>query len=334
MINKYLNMDPVPWLTDGNNPAVSYLVKNEILKQQDSEKIYEELVKSDLTNYFKNNVSKGILGDFTHLDLFYRGSVWFFLLAVESGYKYNSEFVSSTADKICSKTQLAEGGFKFNFKSSEAVGCRSGNLIYALLKSGIDDNRTKNGINWIIQNQREDGGWLHCPVAGFCDIMKIILLNKSGNGLKHEKEHTIPSCPIASYSCLNAIIQSDNKTFNETIDKGADFFIRNNFFIKTNKKMQCGINVDFEKLGYPVMSQYDYLSGLILISKTGKYNCFKNGELFNRIIKKQNLDGSWNIENRFQGMMNEKSGRSRWTTMNVLRLLNKVVEQENQLEKA
>ena len=25
-------MDPVPWLTDGENPAVRYLVKNEIIK--------------------------------------------------------------------------------------------------------------------------------------------------------------------------------------------------------------------------------------------------------------------------------------------------------------
>ena len=34
MLNKYLTMDPVPWLTDGENPAVTYLVKNEIIKNR------------------------------------------------------------------------------------------------------------------------------------------------------------------------------------------------------------------------------------------------------------------------------------------------------------
>jgi len=334
MLNKYLIDDPVPWLTDGINPAVRYLVKNEIIKNSDSGQIYDELINSDLTGYFNNNFSNGVLGDFKHIDIFYRGSVWFFLLAVESGYKYSSEFISSTADNLCKKTQITEGGFKFDYKSSDAVGCRSGNMVCALLAAGISDSRTENGINWIKRNQRKDGGWLHCPVAGFCDVMKLIFLNKSGSGLKYENDNKVSSCPVASYSCLKALVLSDNKMLNESINNGADFFIRNNFFIKTDKKPQCGNHVKYEKIGYPLMSQYDYLSGLILISNTEKFKSFNNGELFNSIIKKQNSDGSWNFENRLQGMIIEKYGKSRWTTLNVLRLINKIVEQENQLEKA
>jgi len=164
--------------------------------------------------------------------------------------------------------------------------------------------------------------------------MKLVFLNKSGNGLKHENDGNIPSCPVASYSCLQALIQSGNKIVTKQVEKGAGFFINNNFFTMKNEKLQCGINVEFAKFGYPVMSQYDYLSGLVLISKTEKYNSYKNGELFNRIIKKQNQDGSWDSENRLQGMVYEKSRKSRWTTLNVLRLLSKIVEQEDQFEKA
>ncbi len=334
MINKYLNMDPVPWLTDGNNPAVTYHVKNEILKNKDCEKIYEELIKSPLTEYFKKNFFKGVLGDFKNPDIFYRGSVWFFLLAAESGYKNSSDFISSTADWLCDKTQIKDGGFKFNYKSPEAVGCRSGNMIYALLKSGFNDYRTEIGVNWIIKNQRKDGGWLHCPVAGLCDVMKLVFFSKSGNGLKHENDVNTSSCPVASYSCLKALIQSGNINANDTIEKGSDYFIKNNFFIKTEKKLQCAINVDFEKIGYPVMSQYDYLSGMILLLRRDGFKKFDNGELFNSIIKKQNQDGSWNLENNFPGMIKEKKGISRWTTLNVLRFLRIIVEQEIQFEKA
>jgi len=334
MLNKYITMDPIPWLTDGENPAVRYLVKKEILKATDPEEIYDELLKSDLTVYLKNNYSNGTLGDFKHLDLFYHGSVWFFLLAVESGYKNSSDFIKSTADNLCSKTQLDNGGFKFNYKSSDAVGCRSGNMIYSLLKSGISDSRTELGVNWIIKNQRKDGGWLHCPVAGFCDIMKLVLLNKTGNGLKYETDNRISSCPVASYSCLKALIQSENNSSKNIINKGAYFFYRNNFFINTKEKLFCGNRTSFEKIGYPLMSQYDYLSGMILLSGIENHDYSKTGELFNSIIKKQNHEGSWNSENRLQGMIIEKTLKSRWVTLNALRLINLIVEEENQFEKA
>lgn len=318
---KYLNMDPITWLTDGVNPAVRFHVKKEILQLSDQEENYNELLKSDLTDYFKRNFSNGTLGDFRYPDIFKKGTVWFYLLAVESGYKNNSDFVSSTADNLCKKIQLKDGGFKFSCKSSDAAGCRSGDMIYALLKSGVSDERTVKGVEWIIKNQRHDGGWLHCPVAGFGDAMKLIFFNKTGNGLKYENDANVSSCPVASYSCLKAIAQSNSNSCKDTIDKGINFFIKNNFFINSKDKLFCGNNINYSKLGYPVMSQYDYLSGYVLVLNAKPLTDIVNVELFNGIVKKQNPDGSWNCENRFNGMIYEKSEKSRWTTLNALRMI-------------
>ncbi|MCL1865759.1 MAG: hypothetical protein FWF73_08125 [Spirochaetes bacterium] len=326
MLNKYLNMDPIPWLTDGENPAVTYLVKNEILNIKDTEKNYDELLNSNLTDYFNSNLSKGILGGKNHIDLHNNGPVWFFLFAVESGYNNNSSFIASTADYLCEKKQLDNGGFKFN--NSDAVGCRTGNMTYSLLKSGITDSRSSNGIKWIIKNQRDDGGWLHCSFIGVCNVLKLILLNKSDNGLKYESDNKIPSCPVASYTCLKALIQSDQSNM-DVINRGIEFFLKYNLFVRKKQKVLCGNRVSFEKLGYPIMSQYDFLSGMILISKFEKYNS-KIGELFNSIIRKQNRDATWNCENRSPGMINEKPMKSRWVTLNALRLINSISKQEYQ----
>lgn len=334
MLSKYITADPVPWLTDGENPAVRYLVKKEIIKNSDPDEIYNELLTSELTDYFRKNCSKNVLGDLKHLDLFYHGSVWFFLLAVESGYKNSTDFISTTADYLCSQTQVPSGGFRFNYKSSNAVGCRTGNMIYSLLKSGISDSRTEQGISWIVKNQRSDGGWLHCPMAGFCDVMKLVFLNKAGKGLQHENDEKITSCPVASYSCLKALIGLNRKSDDNTIKKGAEFFLRNNFFISTRQKLFCGNRVSFDKPGYPLMSQYDYLSGMVLLSEINSSDNSKTGTLFNSIIKMQNQDGSWNCENKLQGMIKEKNLKSRWTTLNALRLIYTIVEKENQLENA
>lgn len=334
MMNKYLSMDPVPWLTDGENPAVTYLVKDEILNVPDKEKIYDELIKSPLTGYFKGNSSKGIPGDIKHPDVFYRGTVWFFLLAVESGYKNSMDFVSSTSDFICSTMQSEDGGFRYGNNPPFSVGCRTGNIIWALLKCGVSDSRTDSGINWIVKNQRKDGGWLHCPVSGFCDVMKLIFLKKSGDGLKYESDDKIPSCPVASYTCLKAILESNPDKHRDVLKPALDFFIKNNFFMNRDNKIFCGNSIYPGKIGYPVMSQYEFLAGLILSSKTEKWNNIVTGELFNEIIKKQNPDGSWNCENNLQGMIKEKHLSGRWVTLNALRLINNIVKKENQFENA
>lgn len=326
MISKYIKEDSIPWLTDGKNPAVRYNVKNEILKNQDKQEIYKELLESNLTEFFYKNCSNGVLGDYKNPDLFYKGSVWFFLLAVESGFNQTTDFIFTTADYISTKTQLNDGGFKFNYKSDVAVGCRTGNMIFSFLKCGLADERTLKGIKWIIKNQRKDGGWLHCPIAGFCDVMKIIFLNKSGNGLKYENIDDVKSCPVASFYCLKALVFLNDNSYKDIVKKGADFFINNNLFIHKEKKLLCGNSICFDKIGYPVMSQYDYLSGMILLYETGGDLNRNNEELFNAIIKKQNDDGTWNCENRLNGMIKEKGIKSRWITLNALRLINTVLK--------
>lgn len=330
MLNKYLNSDPIPWLTDGENPAVTYLAKRDLIENSERQLIYDELSRSPLTGYFNENFSDGVLGDYKHPDLFYRGSVWFFLLAVESGYNNSTEFISSTADKLCSRLQLGNGGFRFSYENSCAVGCRTGNMVYSLLKCGISDHRTKNGIEWIMNNQRHDGGWLHCPVAGFCDVMKLVFFNRPGGGLKHETSGKIPSCPVASYTCLRALIEACNAPLDDTIMKGAGFFSNNNLFYSSSRKIFCGTGTDFKKPGYPVMSQYDYLSGMILLSAI-KNTKYKTVPFFNSIIKMQNVDGRWKCENNSRGMIREKGISSRWVTLNVLKLMKLIADEENQL---
>ena len=78
-MNKYLNGDPVPWLTDGENPAVTYLAKRDLVADEDPGRLYSQLELSALTGYFRKNSSGNILGDSKNFDTFYRGSVWFFL---------------------------------------------------------------------------------------------------------------------------------------------------------------------------------------------------------------------------------------------------------------
>jgi len=335
MINRYLNGDPLPWLTDGENPAVTYLSNKELLDEEDSDILYSSLVASPLHEYFNKNSSGNVLGNRKNPDLFYRGSVWYFLLAAESGFNRNTGFIRETADFICSRLQASDGGFSLDWSPSLSLGCRTGNLVSAMIRCGIKNDRTIAGVSWIVRNQRWDGGWLHCPFKGGKDVMKLVLLKKPGQGHLDDHDENVRSCPVATFACMSALLELSNPEHSGLIKKAAVFFLEKWF--QGNKsiiKARCGLSVAPLSPGYPVMSQFDTISILRLIAGAGELENPAAGEMFNYIMKFQGNTGRWESKNKGQGMIQEKHGESRWVTLNALHIIRKILPEKDQLEKA
>lgn len=333
-MNKYLNGDPVPWLTDGENPAVTYLAKRDLL-DNDPEQLYSQLELSSLTGYFRKNSTGCILGDQKNFDTFYRGSVWFLLLAVESGYDRRTDFIARTTDFLCRRSQLPDGGFSFRLNPPLSIGCRTGNMVTAMIKAGFNDERTENGISWIKKNQRTDGGWLHCPFRSTCDVMKFVFLNRAGKCCSDESDPRVPSCPVATFSCMSALALAAKPGFEKAIKNAVKFILTINF-THANKKIitRCGLFLDFLNPGYPVMSQFEIISLLRVIADAGSWNTRGTAEMFNHLIGLQGNNGRWFAANSCQGMIQEKPGESRWVTLNALRLIKSIADFESQLENA
>ncbi len=334
-MNKYLNGDPVPWLTDGENPAVTYLAKRDLLSDGDPGRLYSQLELSALTGYFRKNSSGNILGDSKNFDTFYRGSVWFFLLAVESGYDCRTDFVSKTADFLCGRSQLPDGGFSLRLNPPVSTGCRTGNIVTAMIKAGFNDERTESGISWIIKNQRPDGGWLHCPFRSTADIIKFVFMNRRGKGGSDDSDPQVQSCPVATFSCMSALALAGKPDSVEALRNAARFMLGLNYTQKNkNLSTRCGLSTELLKTGYPVMSQFEIISLLRVISDAGSWNTRGTAEIFNHLIGLQGSNGRWSSSNSCQGMIKEKFRESRWVTLNALRLIKAVSGSEFQLEKA
>jgi hypothetical protein len=334
MISRYLNADPFPWLTDGSDPVATYFAQIEFNEKCDTEKAYTELENSSLNNFFNNSLKQNILGDRNNPDLVNRGSVWFFLLAVEYGFDSRTRFINDTVRFIIDRLFTEHGGFSLSITPGIPLACRTGDITRAMLRAGIDSDEILLSLDWITAHQRHDGSWLHCPFNGFCDVMKMFLIKKPGSGIKRESDTTIPGCPVATLSCIRALAASGNSDYSASIEAGIKFLLQNQILTLTSRVLYCGLNIQPQKNGYPVMTQFDSVTALIEIFKTSLWNDPACAVPFNNIMKKQTAKGTWKIETVSRGMINADKGENRLFTLNVLRMLRLLTEKESQFKKA
>lgn len=331
MKSKYLTKDPIEWMLNRDNPSVRYAVLKEILGEKKLDNEYYDLFSSGEIKTLLDSSGDGILGDRKKFDIYYLGTMWCFAEAVERGLDVRTEKVKKTADYIIEKSQLSSGGFTLNWNPKIEIACRTGDMVKYLLKAGYRDEAVDRGIKWIARNQRHDGGWLHCPLSGFSDIFKLMLLRKPGRGVERENDRNVKSCYYATASCLSALLEYGNKNekYSGNIFHGTEFFLNRNIYLNRRNrpvKPKKYWNRDFRLIGYPVLSQFDILYGLLIIAKAGRIHDPRSGKAFNFVMSKQNSDGTWNLENAQTGMLfgNTKAPigkRNPWVTLNALRLL-------------
>ncbi len=334
MGNRYLNMDPTEWLLEDSEPSINYLARKEILNEN-TDNFYDRLFESEEVKKLLKN-DQDIIGSTKHFDLFYKGTMWNFAEAVERGLDKRTEAINKTADFLKNTCQTDTGGFSLNWNPKEAVACRTGDMVRFLLRAGFSDEKIRMGIRWIASKQRHDGGWLHCPISGICDQIKLVLFNRPGGGLAREQNQQVSSCLYATIACSLALIEYKKiaglNDFDDHIKNAAGYFLDRSFFLSDNgleikPEKGWGRKRDFRLIGYPVMSQYDVLYGLLFIAKAGYFNDHRTGEAFNIILSKQNPDGTWNLETARTGMLFGNTGtkhigrKNKWVTLNVMRLL-------------
>lgn len=332
MIHRYLKNNPLEWLADGSDPAVTFLAKKELQEYNNDNSPIPDILPSSL---FNDVLRSKVQGNTKNIDLFYKGAIWHFLFAVECGLTAENDFIKALFTFLQEQILSPDSGFSFLSNPPVSTGCRTGNMVRAILKSGSSPEIAEKGIIWIIRNQRKDGGWLHCPYSGISDSLKLLFLKKPGTGLKFEKDHFRESCPVATAACALALIESKLPEYKENINRAAEFLLSHTTSLYQKKRMvlQCGQSISLSLTGYPVMTQVDSTSILFIVFSSDYWDDKRAVILFNTLMKKQHFSGIWKSDNRLPGMIRGKSS-DRWVTLNVMRLLKKLSEKEDQLEKA
>ena len=188
------------------------------------------------------------------------------------------------------------------------LSCLTGNVVAALLRLGYEgDPRIWKAIDWLVDVQNKDGGWL-CPYwkAHIRDIHSCFY-------------GTI--CPLEAFAEIPE--EKCSLQVKKAIARGAEFLLMHRLYKADHHDFQV-INPKWLKLAFPWFVGYDILRGLWVLAKLGTKD-ERVEDALTVLEKKQTPGGKWVLEStpygRMQANLEKKGEPSKWITLHALWVL-------------
>ncbi|MFB0504032.1 MAG: nitrogen fixation protein NifH [Candidatus Bathyarchaeia archaeon] len=329
-----LRADPTGWLLEKDNPSVRYFTLTEILDKPEDDAEVEE-AKDEI---MKIGVVPEILAKQSDEGYWdapkrfytakYKGTVWQLIILAELGADGRDERIRKACEFILENSQDPEsGGFSMSVSAktgggrhSEVVPCLTGNMVWSLIRFGhLEDPRVRRGIDWITAYQRFDDGIEDSPKGWPYDRYEICW-----------GKHT---CHMGVVKALKALaeIPPDKRSADvgNTIGNGVEYMLAHHIHKRSHDLTRVS-KTGWLRFGFPLMYQTDVLEILAILAKLGCRDK-RMREAIDLVISKQDDQGRWKLENtyngRFQVDIEQKRRPSKWITLNVLRVLKRLGDQ-------
>jgi hypothetical protein len=318
-----LDRKVIDWLLEEDQPAVRYYTLLDLLgrKREDPEvrsahsKIAhvgwanDQLRKQGAQGFWEPHGPRNLKGwiDFLYYPK-YHSTNWRALVLADFGLDASDPRIKRIADLLFEfKLRLSS---PFNFYYEEA--CVAGNTARMLTRFGYaDDFRVRKLFDWLLEDQRKDGGW-NCShgTPGTLDVWE----------------------PLAAFASLPKSKRSPK--MEEAISKGAEFYLKRRLFHEGPRY------APWLRLHYPNHYYYDILVGLDVITELGFAGDRRLQPALRLLREKRHRDGTWWIDCLHPDVLGpqaaqyrkgvtplrvEEPGKpSKWLTMKALRVLKRV----------
>ncbi len=334
----------IQWLLDEDNPSVRYFCLKDLLNKEEDEQELKAarslIAKSQIVSkIFSKQSPKGYWEDpDSPYQPKYKASYWQIMILSQLGMDRSDPRVAKACESIF-QFQHKEGGFsgetektalrEYNwclkrgeqlpeFKKWMAnkiyegqMSCLTGNMVAALIRLGYkDDRRAKKALQWLVQVQNKDGGWL-CPYWQ-----------------AHIKDEH--SCFMGTITPLDAFSQvpakSRTREMVRAIHRGAEFLLMHHLFKADHHHFKV-INEAWLRLTFPGFF-YTILRGLDVLVRLGYSKDKRMNDALNILRQKRQSDGRWVLEHAPIGRMHaniDVVGKpSKWITLIACRVLQHV----------
>ncbi|MBC7259964.1 MAG: hypothetical protein H5T65_12035 [Chloroflexi bacterium] len=203
------------------------------------------------------------------------------------------------------KSPPPETDFIADLLHQSVLSCLTGNVVAALLRLGYgDDPRVWRAVNWLVDVQNADGGWL-------CPYWRAHVRDTHG-------------CFYGTICSMEAFaeIPEERRTaaVRDAAARAAEFLLMHHLY-KADHHDFAVIKPQWLTLAFPWFYGYNILRGLWVLVRLG-YRDSRMEDALAVLQRKRTPDGVWVLENAPQGRIQadlEKKGQpSKWLTLMAL----------------
>jgi hypothetical protein len=319
-----LDRKVIEWLLEENQPVARYYSLVDLLdRKKDDPEVrsahsriarvgwaYDQLRKQGAKGFWEPHEPKNVREwvDFLYFPK-YLGTNWRALVLSDFGLDATNPRIKKIAELIFEyKLRLSS---PFNFFYEE--GCISANTARMMTRFGYaDDRRVRKLFDWLVEDQREDGGW-NCSqdTPGTLDVWE----------------------PLAAFAALPKAQRSPK--MEKAIAMGAEFYLRRRLFKEGQRY------APWLRIHYPNHYFYDILVGLDMLTRLGFGGDRRLDPALKILMDKRRRDGTWSIDRphpdlgpgttshppkeMMKPLVIEPPGKpSKWITLTALRVLRRV----------
>ncbi len=309
----------IEWLLQPDQPSVRYHTLVDLLDRplsaNEVREAYSQIARRGWASDILQKQKSGGYWE-SRKDLYgpkYVATIWRFLVLVDLGLTAKNPRLRKTSQLLLEEFSRPDGGF-------DDVGptghfCITGNLARAFVKCGYaDDPRVRAAFNWLVKEQKPDGGW-HCfgGRSGTLDCWEA----------------------LSAYATLPRTKWT--RSIGRSAERGAEFYLQRELFREGRKPYRPWL-----RFHYPIHYYYDLLVGLEILTQLGYGDDSRMRPALDILKEKRRSDGSWALDpvhpdmgpgagyrlgNRVRRFALEKARKpSRWITLKALRVLKLVQE--------
>lgn len=318
--------DPVlGWLLEESQPSVRYFALTDLLDRRDTDPEVRtahariprtgwanDILQRQGPSGFWERREPRTVKEYLYFLWFpeFSATIWSAIVLADLGLTSADPRIQKTADRL----------FEYKLGLSSMINlyheemCAVGKAARTLTRFGFgDDPRVKRLYDWILEDQRPDGGW-NCS-----------------QGTPGTLERWEP------LSALAALPKSKrSRRIEESIARGAEFFLKRRLFREGPRY------APWFRFHYPNHYFYDILIGLDLLTRLGYSNDRRLRPALKILAEKRRRDGTWIIDRanpdapasllglhvkKVRPLQLESPGRpSKWVTLTALKVLKRVTD--------
>ena len=255
------------WLTEANQPAVRYLAMRDLMGVDGSElrdARKEITTRGWVEEILRTRHEGGYWADKENLYRpKYYSTNWMLLILSDLGVNRELPWVAESAEMWRDAYSRPDGGFD-QPGSEKSELCLVGNTARALVKFGYqDDPRVKSAFEWLVRNQKPNGGW-HC-------------WGKNGVIDGWEGMSAFAAYPRQKWT----------RSMKEAVERGLEFYLERRLL------RQGGRYDPWFRLHFPYQYYFDVLVGLEFVTALGRGDDPRAAAAVKTLKGKRRRDGRW-----------------------------------------